>query len=222
MRITFRLDLCFFFVFFFVFFRSPTRTGYFLTTIFHPNVSAKGDICVNTLKKDWHSSLGLKHILLVRLANDGTCARCSRFGALADNQVPVDRAQSRVGAERRSWQTAARSLRRLLRARSRHDHCARVQESRVRRIVVAAVALTHTARSRDAVLAARAAAGLDAAESDGENQDKENTDHSANASTTPATVNAAVAAAAAASAATEPPVKRAKQQVLKKKLNRRL
>ena len=27
--------------------------GYFMTKIFHPNVSEKGEICVNTLKKDW-------------------------------------------------------------------------------------------------------------------------------------------------------------------------
>ena len=27
--------------------------GYFLTKIFHPNISEKGEICVNTLKKDW-------------------------------------------------------------------------------------------------------------------------------------------------------------------------
>mmetsp|Transcript_57053 Transcript_57053/g.65063 ORF Transcript_57053/g.65063 Transcript_57053/m.65063 type:complete len:217 (+) Transcript_57053:134-784(+) len=27
--------------------------GYFLTKIFHPNVSPAGEICVNTLKKDW-------------------------------------------------------------------------------------------------------------------------------------------------------------------------
>eukprot|EP01115_Flamella_aegyptia_P002441 TRINITY_DN136501_c0_g1_i1.p1 TRINITY_DN136501_c0_g1~~TRINITY_DN136501_c0_g1_i1.p1 ORF type:complete len:217 (+),score=54.03 TRINITY_DN136501_c0_g1_i1:36-686(+) len=38
--------------------------GYFLTKIFHPNVSASGDICVNTLKKDWKEDLGIKHILL--------------------------------------------------------------------------------------------------------------------------------------------------------------
>jgi len=30
--------------------------GYFLTKIFHPNVSEKGEICVNTLKKDWNPS----------------------------------------------------------------------------------------------------------------------------------------------------------------------
>merc|ERR1719325_223874 len=38
--------------------------GFFLTKIFHPNVSSRGEICVNTLKKDWKSDLGLKHILL--------------------------------------------------------------------------------------------------------------------------------------------------------------
>ncbi|KAK4516523.1 uncharacterized protein ATC70_011497 [Mucor velutinosus] len=38
--------------------------GYFLTKIFHPNVSEKGEICVNTLKKDWKSKLGIEHVLL--------------------------------------------------------------------------------------------------------------------------------------------------------------
>lgn len=28
--------------------------GYFITKIFHPNISEKGEICVNTLKKDWN------------------------------------------------------------------------------------------------------------------------------------------------------------------------
>lgn len=36
----------------------------FMTKIFHPNVSASGDICVNTLKKDWKSSYGICHILV--------------------------------------------------------------------------------------------------------------------------------------------------------------
>ncbi len=39
--------------------------AFFLTTIFHPNVAKNGEICVNTLKKDWKSSLGIKHVLLV-------------------------------------------------------------------------------------------------------------------------------------------------------------
>jgi len=42
---------------------SPPK-AYFITKIFHPNVSRSGEICVNTLKKDWKSDLGLKHVLL--------------------------------------------------------------------------------------------------------------------------------------------------------------
>jgi len=38
--------------------------AFFTTKIFHPNVSAKGEICVNTLKRDWSPSHGIKHILL--------------------------------------------------------------------------------------------------------------------------------------------------------------
>ena len=41
--------------------------GFFLTKIFHPNVASNGEICVNTLKKDWKQDLGVKHILLVSL-----------------------------------------------------------------------------------------------------------------------------------------------------------
>lgn len=43
----------------------PPR-GSFRTPIFHPNVApATGEICVNTLKKDWQASMGLRHILVV-------------------------------------------------------------------------------------------------------------------------------------------------------------
>ncbi len=35
-----------------------------LTKIFHPNVSSSGEICVNTLKKDWKSTYGIEHILV--------------------------------------------------------------------------------------------------------------------------------------------------------------
>lgn len=38
--------------------------AFFLTKIFHPNVAKNGEICVNTLKKDWKPDLGIKHILL--------------------------------------------------------------------------------------------------------------------------------------------------------------
>jgi ubiquitin-protein ligase len=46
-------------------FPSTPPKAYFLTKIFHPNVANNGEICVNTLKKDWKSDLGIKHILLV-------------------------------------------------------------------------------------------------------------------------------------------------------------
>ncbi|THG96839.1 hypothetical protein EW145_g7709 [Phellinidium pouzarii] len=36
----------------------------FATKIFHPNVSSSGEICVNTLKKDWQPSFGIGHILV--------------------------------------------------------------------------------------------------------------------------------------------------------------
>jgi len=39
--------------------------GYFLTKIFHPNISKAGEICVNTLKKDWQASFGVGHVLQV-------------------------------------------------------------------------------------------------------------------------------------------------------------
>jgi len=45
-------------------FPSEPPKAFFLTKIFHPNVSSSGEICVNTLKKDWKAELGLKHILL--------------------------------------------------------------------------------------------------------------------------------------------------------------
>ncbi|CAK5270907.1 unnamed protein product [Mycena citricolor] len=36
----------------------------FATKIFHPNVSGAGEICVNTLKKDWKPTYGIEHILV--------------------------------------------------------------------------------------------------------------------------------------------------------------
>lgn len=45
-------------------FPSEPPKGYFLTKIFHPNVAKNGEICVNTLKKDWKAELGIKHVLL--------------------------------------------------------------------------------------------------------------------------------------------------------------
>eukprot|EP00056_Hartaetosiga_gracilis_P000034 m.35455 g.35455 ORF g.35455 m.35455 type:complete len:193 (+) comp10019_c0_seq1:217-795(+) len=44
--------------------QSPPK-GYFVTKIFHPNVSADGSICVNTLKRDWKPENTLSHVLTV-------------------------------------------------------------------------------------------------------------------------------------------------------------
>ncbi|KAJ1642507.1 ubiquitin-conjugating enzyme E2 S [Coemansia asiatica] len=38
--------------------------GIFVTKIFHPNVSEQGEICVNTLKKDWQKHYGIEHVLI--------------------------------------------------------------------------------------------------------------------------------------------------------------
>jgi len=46
-------------------FPSQPPKAFFLTKIFHPNVSKSGEICVNTLKKDWKPEHGIQHILLV-------------------------------------------------------------------------------------------------------------------------------------------------------------
>ncbi|KAG4304482.1 hypothetical protein PORY_002192, partial [Pneumocystis oryctolagi] len=37
---------------------------YFITKIFHPNISSKGDVCVSILKKDWLPTVHVSHILL--------------------------------------------------------------------------------------------------------------------------------------------------------------
>ena len=37
-----------------------------MTKIYHPNVAPNGDICVNTLKRDWTAEVTLTHVLQVR------------------------------------------------------------------------------------------------------------------------------------------------------------
>jgi ubiquitin-conjugating enzyme E2 S len=48
-------------------FPSKPPKGFFLTKIFHPNVAQpSGDICVNTLKRDWNpASWSLSHIFQI-------------------------------------------------------------------------------------------------------------------------------------------------------------
>ena len=48
-------------------FPSEPPKGFFLTKIFHPNVASNGEICVNTLKKDWTVDMGIKQVLLVSI-----------------------------------------------------------------------------------------------------------------------------------------------------------
>ncbi|KAJ1454868.1 ubiquitin-conjugating enzyme/RWD-like protein [Pelagophyceae sp. CCMP2097] len=43
---------------------APPR-GFFLTKVYHPNIAANGDICVNTLKRDWNEGVTLAHVLQV-------------------------------------------------------------------------------------------------------------------------------------------------------------
>ena len=44
---------------------SQPPKGTFVTKIFHPNVGPRGEICVNTLKRDWDASVTVGHILQV-------------------------------------------------------------------------------------------------------------------------------------------------------------
>ncbi|KPJ04941.1 Ubiquitin-conjugating enzyme E2 S [Papilio xuthus] len=62
---------------------SPPR-AYFLTKIFHPNVSAAGEVCVNTLKRDWRPELGLGHALLA--------VRCLLIAPNADSALNAEAA----------------------------------------------------------------------------------------------------------------------------------
>merc|ERR1719510_1507284 len=40
--------------------------GFFLTKVFHPNIRPEtGEICVDTLKRDWNPKHGIRHLLLV-------------------------------------------------------------------------------------------------------------------------------------------------------------
>ena len=74
--------------------------GYFLTRIYHPNISKTGEICVNTLKKDWQSNLGIGHVLQV------PAAPCTP----TDRMQHADRphAQLACSSPGRAWPRASR------------------------------------------------------------------------------------------------------------------
>eukprot|EP00658_Telonema_sp_P-2_P018449 TRINITY_DN17240_c0_g1_i2.p1 TRINITY_DN17240_c0_g1~~TRINITY_DN17240_c0_g1_i2.p1 ORF type:complete len:197 (+),score=59.94 TRINITY_DN17240_c0_g1_i2:127-717(+) len=46
-------------------FPNSAPRAFFLTKIFHPNIATNGDVCVNTLKRDWKPGHTLKHVLTV-------------------------------------------------------------------------------------------------------------------------------------------------------------
>ncbi|XP_073943658.1 ubiquitin-conjugating enzyme E2 S [Choristoneura fumiferana] len=62
---------------------APPR-AFFLTRIFHPNVGRGGEVCVNTLKRDWRPELGLEHALLA--------LRCLLIAPNADSALNADAA----------------------------------------------------------------------------------------------------------------------------------
>lgn len=83
--------------------------AYFLTKIFHPNVAANGEICVNTLKKDWKPDLGIKHILLVRIVFLSRIFGFINF--FSDHKVPTHCAKCRISLKSRSRKINFRTLR---------------------------------------------------------------------------------------------------------------
>ena len=53
--------------------KNPPKVS-FRTRIWHPNVEENsGAVCVNTLKKDWQSSLTLRDVLIVRSIAQTNC-----------------------------------------------------------------------------------------------------------------------------------------------------
>jgi len=73
-------------------FPSSPPKGYFLTKIFHPNVSSSGEICVNTLKQDWNSKMGIRNVLLVSYRTACLAKRVSVCFCL----LPIDIIYSKV------------------------------------------------------------------------------------------------------------------------------
>ena len=103
----------------------PGGAGYFLTKIFPPNISKAGEICVNTLKKDWKPDLGIGHVLQARAtrthAQPARASLRSRPRALtlalpghtlAGGALPADQPLPRVCPQRGGGQGLHGGLRR--------------------------------------------------------------------------------------------------------------
>lgn len=105
-------------------FPSEPPKGFFTTKIFHPNVASNGEICVNTLKKDWKAELGIKHILLVRMMHKKNLELVSisilddmlshPFVFLADHKVFIDSSKSWICIKWRSRKAFIGTVWRLL------------------------------------------------------------------------------------------------------------
>ena len=81
-------------------FPSGPPKGFFLTKIFHPNVSQQGEICVNTLKKDWKPDLGIKHIFLVSQSSiTPTSDKLINYFVVTDYQMLAYCPKPRVSVE---------------------------------------------------------------------------------------------------------------------------
>lgn len=81
---------------------APPR-AVFATRIFHPNVSAAGEVCVNTLARDWRPELGLAHALLavrcLLIAPNPDSALNAEAAALLRDDYPAYCARARLLAD---------------------------------------------------------------------------------------------------------------------------
>lgn len=81
---------------------APPR-AVFVTRIFHPNVSASGEVCVNTLARDWRPELGLAHALLavrcLLIAPNPDSALNAEAAALLRDDYPAYCARARLFAD---------------------------------------------------------------------------------------------------------------------------
>lgn len=78
---------------------APPR-AVFATRIFHPNVSTSGEVCVNTLARDWRPELGLAHALqavrCLLIAPNPDSALNAEAAALLRDDYPAYCARARL------------------------------------------------------------------------------------------------------------------------------
>lgn len=69
-------------------FKEADLKGTMTTKIFHPNVSKQGEICVDTLKREWKKEYGVRHVLMVCLDLCPVGAEILDCGELDDLSQP--------------------------------------------------------------------------------------------------------------------------------------